>query len=78
MAPITKSRRLTRQAGPINPYEPLQPEITATLVTLEAKKMLLNPPQTWGFQVKKDQGLWHGPHLQISRHRICPLGPLDP
>ena len=38
----------------MDPYEPFQPEITATLVTLEAKNVLLNPPQKWGFQAKKD------------------------
>ena len=37
----------------MDPYEPFQPEITATLVTLEAKNVPLNPPQEWGFQAKK-------------------------
>ena len=35
-------------AGPIDSYEQFQPEITATLVTLEAKNVPLNPPQTSG------------------------------
>ena len=36
------------------PYEPFQPEITATWVTLEAKNVPLNPPQIYGdFRLKK-------------------------
>ena len=54
MALITKSRHLICPSGPIDPYEPFQPEITVTLVTLEAKNIPLNPPQKWGFQAKKD------------------------
>ena len=51
MAPITKSRHLIFPSGPIDPYEPFQLEITATLVTLEAKNVPQNPPQpqTRGF-----------------------------
>ena len=60
MAPITKSRHLTCPTGPTDPYESIQPEITATWVTLEAKNVPRNPPQTWGLQAKKDplQGLF--------------------
>ena len=51
---ITKSRPLTCPPGPIDPYKKFQPEIPATLVTLEVKNVTLNPPQTWGLQVKND------------------------
>ena len=53
---ITKSRVLTCPLGPIDPYEPFQPEITVTLSTLEAMNVPLDPPQTqkWGFQAKND------------------------
>ena len=34
--------------GRIDPYKAFQPEITVSQVTLEAKNMQLNPPQTWG------------------------------
>ena len=54
MDPITKARCPTCPIGPIDPYESFQPEIAATLVTLEAKNMPLNPPQKWGFQAKND------------------------
>ena len=53
MALITKSRLWTCPPGPIDPYGPFQPEITATLVSLEAKNVTLNPPQEWGFQALK-------------------------
>ena len=53
MDPITKARCLKCSPGPIDPYEPFQPEISATWVTLEDENMPLNPPQTWGFQAKK-------------------------
>ena len=52
--PITKARCLKRPPGPINPCEIFQLEITATRVTLEANNQPMNPPQTWGFQAKKD------------------------
>ena len=54
MAPIDKSSSLTCPLGPIDPHEPFQPEITATLVTLEAKNVTLNPPQEVGFQAKTE------------------------
>ena len=54
IALITKSRYLTCPPGPIDPYQPFQPEVSATRVTLEAKNVPPNPPQTWGFQAKKD------------------------
>ena len=39
----------------MGPYEPFQQDITATLVTLEAKNVPLNNPrQKWGFQAKND------------------------
>ena len=54
-SPITKSRHLTCPSGPIDPSKPFQLQITVTWVTLEAKNMPPNPPQTlWGFQAKKD------------------------
>ena len=54
IAPITNPRRLICHLGPIDPYESFQPEMSATLVTLEAKNAPLNPPQTWRFQAKND------------------------
>ena len=54
MAPITYSSHLVYPLDPIDPYEPFQPEISANLVTLEAMNVPLDPPQTWGFQAKKD------------------------
>ena len=39
-----KSRCLICPPGPMDPYEPLQPEITVTWATLEAKNVTLNPP----------------------------------
>ena len=86
MAPITKARRLSCPPGPIDPYEPFQPEITATLVTLEAMNVPLNPLQTWGFQAKKDPlKRWFWTHwapvrapITKSRLQICPPGPMDP
>ena len=45
MSPITKSRRRICPTGPIEPSKLFQPEITATLVTLKAKNVPLNPPQ---------------------------------
>ena len=85
-APITKSRRLTCPLGPIDPYEPFQPEITATLVTLEAKNVTLNPPQTWGFQAKKYplklsfQIHWAPGMAPITKYRllICHPRPIYP
>ena len=53
MAPITKSRCLTCPSGLIDPYEPFQPENTATLLTLEAKNVPPKPPQKWDFGLKK-------------------------
>ena len=74
-------------SGPIDPYEPFQPEITATLVTLEAKNVTLNPPQKLGFQAKKDplkRSFWtqRAPGtgralITKSRRLICPSGPID-
>ena len=49
---ITKSRPLTYPLGPIDPYKPFQPEITVTLVTLEAKNVPLNPVRNWDFRLK--------------------------
>ena len=54
MAPITEPKCPTFPLGPIDPYESFQTEITATWVTLEDKNVPRNPPQTWGFQAKKD------------------------
>ena len=54
MAPITNSRCLVCPMGRIDQYESFQPENTATRVTLEAKNMPLNTPQTWEFQAKND------------------------
>ena len=55
-------------------------------MTLEAKNVPLNPPQKWGFQAKKyPLKRWFWTHLAPDmaptievRHRICPLGPIDP
>ena len=85
MAPIIEARCPTCLTGPIDPYESSQTEITATLVTLEAKNVPLNPPQKWGFQAKKDplkRSFWThwAPHMAPitkSRHWMCPLGPID-
>ena len=33
----------------MGPPKPFQPEMPATLVTLEAMNVPLNPPQKWGF-----------------------------
>ena len=52
MAPITKSRSPTCPLSPIDPYEPLQREMLATWVTLEANNVPLNPPPTWQFLAK--------------------------
>jgi len=72
--------------GPIDPYEPFQPGITATWVTLEAKNVLLNPPQTWQFQAKNDplqRLFWTHcasgmPPITAARCLICPPGLIDP
>ena len=72
--------------GPIDPYEPFQPGITATWVTLEAKNVLLNPPQTWQFQAKNDplqRLFWTHcasgmPPITAARCLTCSLGLMDP
>ena len=75
--------------GLIDPNKLLQPELTVTWVTLEAKNVPWNPPQTWGFQAKKDplQRLFWNPcalgmppitPITKSRCLACPLGLMDP
>ena len=56
MDPITEARCPTCPLVPIDSYKSFQPDITVTWMTLEAKNVPLNPPQTWGFQfqAKKD------------------------
>ena len=92
MGPITKSRCLTCLAlGLIDPCEPFQPEITVTWVTLEAKNVPWNPPQTWGFQAKNKKDplqrlFWNHcalgmpPITPITKSRCltCPLDLMDP
>ena len=73
MAPIAKSRRLTCLLGLIDPYGLFQIETTVTCVTLEAKNVLRNPLQTWGFLGQKGPPpatvldplrTWHDPYHQ--------------
>ena len=78
MAPISKSRHPICPSDPIDPYKPLQPEIPATLVTLEAKKVPPNPPQTWGFQAKRDPLRPVRTSITKSRLLTCLPGPIDP
>ena len=86
MAPITNSSRPVCPLSPIDPYELFQPEITDTCVTLEAKNVPLNPPQTWRFQAKNDplQRLFCTHHasdmlpIAATRCLTCPPGLIDP
>ena len=48
----------------MDPYEPFPSETPATLVTLEAKYVPLNPPQTWGFQAKKTLSSYLFAHIE--------------
>ena len=64
-----KARCLNCPQGRMNPYEPFQPEIAAMWVTLEAKNVLLNPPQTWGFRLKKTPS---SDHFGPTEHALCP------